>query len=272
LLQESALFQHRLLHMTKEQLVTSVQRLMDVSPIPKSEQEEMQDDLIQFVTLREFATASFYKVTFHIAFDLVAKRDVYLRHGHAYVAQSKVVRILVATFRTRLSRGLAALPSGSNSWKSSDHPEAHRVAPLLTHFHTSVAVQDGAANNDHEVNGRISLMANTIPYLKSHMPLCMRQLQTGLKQEKHLKHWGRLQYGVLFQGAGLNMDEAMIFFQSLWLHDIGRVSKKYAYHIRHMFGKEGKRADYTPYACTKIILGNAPSVHGRSSRMSLQAS
>jgi hypothetical protein len=54
----------------------------------KSEQEEMQDDLIQFVTLREFATASFYKVTFHIAFDLVAKRDVYLRHGHANVAQS----------------------------------------------------------------------------------------------------------------------------------------------------------------------------------------
>jgi DNA primase large subunit len=81
------------------------------------------------------------------------------------------------------------LPSGSNSWKSSDHPEAYRVAPLLTHFHNSAAVQDGAANNDHEVNGRISLMANTIPDLKSHMPLCMRQLQTGLKQEKHLKHW-----------------------------------------------------------------------------------
>lgn len=261
--QESALFQHRLLHLTDAQLATSVQRLMDISPISKSEQKENQDDLMHFVTPREFATTSFYKVPFHQALDLVAKRDVFLLHGHAYVPQSKVVSILVAKFRTRLSRGLAALASGSNGWKSSGHPEANRVAPLLTHFHTSAAVQDGAANNDHEVNGRISLTANTLPDLVSHMPLCMRQLQTGLKQEKHLKHWGRLQYGLFLKGAGLSMDEAMIFFQRHFgSMTSDEFQKKYAYNIRHMYGKEGKRADYTPYACTKIILGNAPASTG----------
>jgi len=26
-----------------------------------------------------------------------------------------------------------------------------------------------------------------------------------------------------------------------------------------MFGKEGKRADYTPYSCMKVILSNPPS-------------
>ncbi|KAG7276957.1 hypothetical protein CRUP_016447 [Coryphaenoides rupestris] len=35
--------------------------------------------------------------------------------------------------------------------------------------------------------------------------------------------------------------------------------KAYAYSIRHMFGKEGKRTDYTPYSCMKVILSNAPS-------------
>ncbi|KAF6714468.1 DNA primase large subunit [Oryzias melastigma] len=35
--------------------------------------------------------------------------------------------------------------------------------------------------------------------------------------------------------------------------------KAYAYGIRHMYGKEGKRADYTPYSCMKVILSNPPS-------------
>ena len=92
------------------------------------------------------------------------------------------------------------------------------------------------------------------------MPLCMRHLHAGLRKEHKLKHWGRLQYGLFLKGAGLDLEQALVFWESMFAKIMSRDDflKKHGYGFRHMYGKEGARKNYTPYSCMKIIMGSPP--------------
>lgn len=58
-----------------------------------------------------------------------------------------------------------------------------------------------------------------------------------------------------YQGIGLPLDEALKFWRTEFSHKIApdAFDKQYAYNIRHNYGKEGKRVEYTPHSCVKII-------------------
>lgn len=115
--------------------------------------------------------------------------------------------------------------------------------PILNHLslgftapeYTSTASATGVVN------------ATQIDGLVQHYPICMRNLHKTLRRDKHLRHYGRLQYGLFLKGIGLDVDQALIFWRSAFANTSDeKFRKEYQYNIRHSYGLEGGRRNYKP--------------------------
>lgn len=97
--------------------------------------------------------------------------------------------------------------------------------------------------------------AHNIDYLsKEYFPLCMSEILEGLKTKHQLKHWGRLQLGLFLKGIGMKLEDNILLFNNHLgkLPDATKKINEYKYYIEHMYGKRGKKTDYTPWSCQKI--------------------
>ncbi|KAJ7945572.1 DNA primase large subunit [Quillaja saponaria] len=216
------------------------------------------------------ADAIFYKVPFEEVPELVAGRKVFLNKGHAYVAMNQVVSLVATQFRSQLSKALILT---NRKWTSTiREQEKDRLAPIVEALCTSYLGPDYSQPREF---AEISLK-DIDQIVKSSFPLCMRHLFEKLREDHHLKHGGRMQLGLFLKGVGLKLGGCTCILESrvlekenislsplyLYRHThhsilslVGaeRFDKEYSYSIRHNYGREGKRTDYTPYSCQKII-------------------
>ncbi|NXB48309.1 PRI2 primase, partial [Leucopsar rothschildi] len=195
----------------------------------------------------------FYKVGLADAVDLFRARKVFIKDGFAYVPFKEIHVIVLNNYRTKLSKALALTARSLPSIQSDE-----RLQPLLNHLSHSYVGPDYSVQKN---TGKISLEQIDALSVKS-FPLCMRQLHRALRDSHHLRHGGRMQYGLFLKGIGLTLEQALEFWKKEFIRgkvDADKFDKGYAYSIRHNYGKEGKRTDYTPYSCMKIIMSNPPS-------------
>ncbi|KAK9108518.1 hypothetical protein Syun_024529 [Stephania yunnanensis] len=196
------------------------------------------------------AETLFFKVPFEEVPELVAGRKVFIHKGFAYVAMHQVVSVVVTQFRSLLSKALVLT---NRKWTSSiREQEQDRLTPIVEALSSSYI---GPDYSQPEQFSEMSLR-EIDKVAASSFPLCMRHLFEKLREDHHLKHGGRMQLGLFLKGAGLKLDDALAFWKAELSRKVGaeRFDKEYAYSIRHNYGKEGKRTDYTPYSCQKIIL------------------
>ncbi|KAJ2158775.1 DNA primase subunit pri2 [Coemansia sp. RSA 552] len=194
------------------------------------------------------ARDALFEVDFEHVPDLVARAQVAVHGGRAFVAQADVAALVANAFRARLARDLTvcarALPQLG---------EDARLVPVLH----SLSSQS-AAHTPARVGSGEAVSADDVDALAPAFPLCMQALHGRLREAHHLRHGGRMQLGLFLKGIGLGLPDALIYWRRAFAVDDARFQKTYAYNIRHNYGAEGRRADYAPYSCHRIITSNPP--------------
>eukprot|EP00892_Ulva_mutabilis_P012809 jgi/Ulvmu1/9900/UM057_0057.1 len=212
------------------------------------------------VPLEDLISMDFHRVPFDQVPDLVATRKVFLMKGVAYVPSEMLSSVVSGLFRQHISKCLV-LTAGRRA-TAGDGQESDRLAPILTSLTTRYITHEvsGAA---HQAGSGPQVTLSQIPALaQKQFPLCMQHLYGSLMSDHHLRHAGRMQLGLFLKGAGLTMEESLLFWRQAFAARTSgdRFEKEYSYNVRHSYGKEGSRKDYEPHNCRKVILGGNPGV------------
>jgi len=198
----------------------------------------------------------FYKVEWSKVLNLVKHRKVLLHRGAAFVPSTHMLEMVLADYRfhlaEQLNRTFQAFPKISQ-----DERVLIMVDSLRKQAITSQATYT-TSGHLHKID------MNQIDALSQQsFPLCMRHLHQRLRSHHHLKHWGRMQYGLFLKAIGVTLEDAILFWRNEFCRhaniDLKKFNQEYLYNIRHNYGLEGKRTNYSPYGCYKIITKMAPA-------------
>ncbi|XP_046735331.1 DNA primase large subunit-like [Diprion similis] len=232
---------------------------MNFVPISQNEKEAIKEYLTQstfgysdtYIEVHDFYKVSFCKVT-----DLVRNRRVYVHSGFAYIPDKELISVFVTILRMQLASALAYTKRGMPILNTDD-----RLFTLLNSLHNTYT------GDDFTISDGAAVPIESLDALsKSSYPLCMRFMHDALRAKHHLKHDGRQQYGLFLKGIGVLYDDAVRFWREEFCQKMEpeKFEKNHLYNIKHNYGKAGKRTNYTPYGCLKIIQSNVgpEQIHG----------
>lgn len=219
---------------------------MGYRPITKEQKDELWQELsAQCLVTQKIDNLDFYKVSFLAVLDLVRLRKCFLQRGFAYVSSTDFSSIIGNHHQKFIEKGLMAhlklLPEFEND---------ERLVGIIKGLHNSYIGKDFTVNKDADV----PIESLDQLSLKSYPP-CMKMCHDSLRSTHHAKHKSRLQYGLFLKGIGVTLEDSLRFWREEFskLMEPDKFDKAYAYGIRYNYGKEGRRTNWAPYSCIKII-------------------
>ncbi|CAD6184419.1 unnamed protein product [Caenorhabditis auriculariae] len=254
--QELDLFKLRFMNESEEVVLRALRNTQfELEKVSDSEREHLVNKLASGsgMSLDVVRITSFWKVGFTEALDLIRKRQVYLQEGMAYVPYEDLVVIICSHLRTQMTQAMARAYKNLGMLE-----EENRLLPRLKSLSNNAYDGKQYTGNENEnlvTRKMLDKLASTS------FPLCMKHIHTSLRSNHHLKYGGRRQYGLFLKAIGLSLDEAMMLMREEFTKKMpsDKFDKEYAYNIRYMYGKEGRRVAQNAFSCSAIILRNPPS-------------
>lgn len=219
-------------------------------PMSAAEKAAVEDRLRESTPSRSGSnvdSVDFYKVKFVEVLDLVRNRRVFVKDGYAHIPGEELASALASRFRAHLCGCLAAAVAKLPKLEADE-----RLMPILKGAH------DSYSGDTYDTSDSALPLESIDAASVESFPPCMRRLHETLRSAHHLKHGGRLQYGLFLKAAGLTLDDALKFWRDEFtkMMEPDKFEKTYAYNVRYNYGKEGSKKNYSAYSCSKIITGN----------------
>lgn len=217
-------------------------------PLTEDEKSSIKDGLYTSsagLSATNVEVTEFYKVHFTVVPALIKSRRCFVKGGYAYVSTNDFDSVISTELTKIIEEGLdyafKILPAVE---------EDDRIYGLVKNLHTTYLGKDYSVGDGNKIS-----VEHLEQLSKKSYPLCMRILHEGLKVTHHLKHGARMQLGLFLKGIGVSVEDSLRFWRQEFtkLIDLERFEKTYAYNIRHNYGREGSRVNYTPYSCMKVI-------------------
>lgn len=227
--------------------------------IPLEKEEIENSEFLSLIRFRESnshnVSNTVYKVPFEYALNFIPTMQFFLANGYVYITKTEISQLIRTVFKENLLKKLANINKNIDRITSDTRInylikdlQMKREGKLFLNLVESLAKTVNSTSSQHLNVKDIEGNADKT------FPLCMQILHKSLTQHGHLKHFGRLQYGLFLKGIGLSLDESLNFWRQKFSKTItdDKFDKNYAYNIRHSYGQEGKRNDYIPWSCTRV--------------------
>ncbi|XP_067625571.1 DNA primase large subunit [Eurosta solidaginis] len=225
---------------------------LDYTPLNDADKDAVKDGLYESTvgqSVSKIELIDFYKVPFTQVLDLVRSRRCYLKNSFAYVNTHDFVSIIAVIQSNEIEHGLQSAQKFIREVETDE-----RIFHLLKALHTSYT------GKDYTLNKEANVPPESLDQLsKKSFPICMRACHEHLRTNHHLKHGGRMQYGLFLKGIGVTLEDCLRFFREEFTKkiDAEQFAKRYEYNIYHNYGKKGSMISYSPYSCLKIIQLNS---------------